>query len=94
MLGVGSGDVSSANGKCPTHQNCDQSVADQGNTGRALETAGIIVGGVGLAAVVGGLVWHFTEPTASGTAKGTAPGTQLTPVVAPGYAGLGLGGSF
>ncbi|HEY6458799.1 MAG TPA: hypothetical protein VIY73_01575, partial [Polyangiaceae bacterium] len=87
MLGVGSGDVSSADKTCPSHVNCDPSVASKGNTGRTLETAGVVVGGVGIAAVVGGLVWHFTEhPQASGTA--------LAPVVAPGYAGLSLGGSF
>ncbi|HEY1696339.1 MAG TPA: hypothetical protein VGG39_29445 [Polyangiaceae bacterium] len=87
MLGVGSGDVSTANKACPSHVNCDSSVASNGNTGRTLETAGVVVGGVGIAAVVGGLVWHFTEhPQGSGTA--------LAPVVAPGYGGLSLGGSF
>jgi hypothetical protein len=94
MLGVGSGDVSSANTACPSHQNCAQDIANKGNTGRGLETAGVITGAVGVVAVGAGLIWHFTEPTTPRTGSAPAPGTQMTPVVAPGYAGLSLGGSF
>jgi hypothetical protein len=45
---------------------------------------------VGVAAVVGGLVWHFAERTTP--EAGTA--TRVTPVVTPGYAGVSLGGAF
>jgi tetratricopeptide (TPR) repeat protein len=90
LYAVGSGDVSTANNACPTRSGCAQSVADQGNNGRTLETVGVVVGAVGIAGVAGGLIWHFMEPTSSSG----SPSTGLTPVVAPGYAGLNLGGQF
>jgi hypothetical protein len=37
--------------------------------------------------VIGGLIWHFVEPTGSNK-------SALTPVVAPGYAGLAFGSQF
>jgi tetratricopeptide (TPR) repeat protein len=79
---VGAGKVSDAANKCPTRTNCDPSTADEGNNGRTLETVGGIAGGIGLAAVAGGLIWHFVEPTSPTT------GIIVTPSVAPGYAGL------
>jgi hypothetical protein len=88
LLGVGAGDISSAKSACGGgYANCSQSVANKGNTGNTLQTAGIVTGGIGLAAVVGGLIWHFAEPTSHTTG-------QLTPVVGPGYGGLAVGGSF
>jgi len=90
LYAVGNGDVNSAANACPSRVNCAQSVADQGNNGRTLDTVGIIVGAVGLAGVAGGLVWHFLEPTGSSASTGAS----LTPAVAPGYAGLNLGGKF
>jgi hypothetical protein len=92
LYGIGSGDVSTAEKTCLDHTKCnDANARNTGNSGRSLETAGVVVGGVGLAAVVGGLVWHFAEPTSSGA---PTTGTRLTPVVAPGYAGVAAGGAF
>jgi hypothetical protein len=64
----------------------------ESQAGRAKDqpTIGIIVMVAGGAVAVGGLVWHFLEPT---TPKETAK-TRLSPMVAPGLAGLSLGGSF
>lgn len=91
LFAVGAGDISTAEQKCPVHNNCnDSSVQSTGNTGRTLETVGVVAGSVGVAAVVGGLLWHFMEPTSGSSTAGTT----VTPVVAPGYAGLGLGGRF
>jgi tetrahydromethanopterin S-methyltransferase subunit D len=90
LYAVGNGDVNSAANACPSRVNCAQSVADQGNNGRTLDTVGVIVGAVGLAGVAGGLVWHFLEPTGSSASTGAS----LTPAVAPGYAGLNFGGKF
>jgi hypothetical protein len=89
MFAVGAGDISSAENSCPTHSGCPQSVADQGNTGRTLEGVGVAAGAVGLAGIAGGLVWHFVEQTG-------APdrGAHVSPVVAPGYAGVSLGAKF
>jgi len=89
---IGSGDVTSAQNACPNRTGCAQSIADQGNNGRTLETVGGIVGGVGVAAAVGGLLWHFLEPTTSSSSS--TGGAGVTPVVTPGYAGVSLGGRF
>jgi len=92
LLAVGSGDVSNANKSCPSHQSCAQGVADQGNRGRGLETAGVVVGIAGVAGVAGGLLWHFVD--AKSRAGASADGPYLRPVVAPSFAGAALGGSF
>jgi hypothetical protein len=93
---VGSGKVSSAESSCPNHKCPDgpsaQSNADKGNSGRSLETVGVIVGGVGLGAVAGGLLWHFLEPTGGDTSTVGKP--IVAPQVGPGYAGVGVGGRF
>jgi hypothetical protein len=93
LLGVGSGKVSTANNACPSHELCPQSVADAGNTGRAMETVGIIGGIAGIVGVGAGLVWHFTEAPAAPAASASR-GTYVSPVVVPGFAGMSLGGSF
>jgi hypothetical protein len=91
LFAVGAGDISTAEKTCPVHNQCnDPNAQSTGNTGRTLETVGVVVGPVGVAAVAGGLIWHFREnPGAPSTT-----GATVTPVVAPGYAGLGLGGRF
>jgi hypothetical protein len=91
LFAVGAGDISTAEKTCPVHGNCnDPNAQSTGNTGRTLETVSVIVGPVGIAAVVGGLIWHFRE----GSGSSSTGGATVTPVVAPGYAGLGLGGHF
>lgn len=90
LYAVGSSDVSTAQNQCPSRSNCPKSVADQGNSGRTFEAVGGVLGGVGLAAVAGGLAWHFLERTS----PAPAPATHVSPVVAPGYAGLAVGGAF
>jgi tetratricopeptide (TPR) repeat protein len=91
LFAVGAGDISTAEQKCPIHNQCnDPNAQSTGNTGRTLETVGVVVGPLGVAAVVGGLIWHFREnPGAPSTT-----GATVTPVLAPGYAGVGLGGRF
>ncbi len=91
LFAVGAGDISTAEQKCPVHNNCnDPNAQSTGNSGRTLETVGVVAGAVGVAAVAGGLLWHFLEtPGAPSTT-----GATVTPVVAPGYAGVGLGGRF
>jgi hypothetical protein len=46
-----------ANGKCPNWSCPQQSVVDEGNAGRTEIIAGTVVIGVGVAAVVGAVVW-------------------------------------
>ena len=101
MLGVGQNEViqsrtESTGGPCL--KNTDGSYTcktppdmktrgQQNQDGVTLSNVGIIVGSVGLAAVIGGLIWHFVEPT--GPKK-----VSLVPSFAPGYAGVALGGRF
>ena len=96
LYAVGGPQISDAEKTCGTqHNNCPPGAAganaiSEGNNGRTLETVGVIVGAVGVAGVAGGLLWHFLEPTSpSGAAS-----TTLSPVVAPGYAGVAVGGHF
>jgi hypothetical protein len=85
---VGAGKISSAEKLCPTHKNCPpQTDVNSGNEGRTFEIAGDVVGAVGLAAAAGGLIWHFVQAPSS--AKVAA-----SPIVAPGYAGVGVTGVF
>ena len=56
-------------------------------------TVGGVVMGIGGAVLVGGLLWHFLEPTGP-VEKSTALKPKLTPQVTPGFAGVSLGGSF
>jgi hypothetical protein len=88
---IGAGDVSSAEANCPNHQCApgDTASVSKGNDGRTLEAAGGAVLGIGAAAVVGGLIWHFAEKP-----KPAAPAAFATPVVGPGYAGVGIRGQF
>jgi tetratricopeptide (TPR) repeat protein len=89
LMIVGAGEISSAETGCGvTHHNCaTKDDVNKGNNGRTHEIAGEVVGAVGLAAVAGGLIWHFVQ--APGGAKVTA-----SPSVAPGYAGVGIAGVF
>jgi tetratricopeptide (TPR) repeat protein len=92
-LVIGAGDVSNAQAACGANRQCPDTAAGnaavaKGNDGRSLETVGGVVGGVGLALAAGGLIWHFTQGPA------TPAAATFTPIVAPGYAGVGIGGAF
>ena len=101
MLGVGQSDVSQSRtelGGQPCPRNATTGAyecktgdakqrAQQNQDGVTLSNVGIIVGSVGVAAVIGGLIWHFVEPT--GPKK-----VSLMPTFAPGYAGVALGARF
>jgi len=51
---------------------------------------GGVITGVGGAIIVGGLVWHFLEPTGSKDAAKT----KVTPQVGDGYGGVAFTGRF
>jgi anti-sigma factor RsiW len=97
---VGANDVSSATTQCGgSTSSCKagsaaatQNAINQGNNGDNLEKVGSVVFWVGLAAAGGGVLWHFLEPTGSGS---SAPAHALvTPTVGPGYAGGSVVGTF
>ena len=94
LLIVGQGKISDSRQGCGvTTDNCPspptsadrRSLQSSGNT---LSAVGGVVGGVGVAAVAGGLIWHFTEST------GPETRARLRPDVRPGYAGLTVGAHF
>ncbi len=62
---------------------------DKNDSGTTKRTVGVILAGVGVAAIAGGLAWHFLEPRRSDGVK-----ASLSPGMAPGYAGLSMAGSF
>jgi hypothetical protein len=89
---IGQSNYADASNKCPNPLMCrSQNVADEGNNGITLRNAGLVVGGVGLAAAVGGIIWHFAETPSPQPATG---GLRLSPATGPNYAGLQLHGSF
>ncbi|WP_394834155.1 tetratricopeptide repeat protein [Pendulispora rubella] len=62
---------------------------DKNDSGTTKKTLGVVLVGVGAAAIAGGLVWHFVEPSLARSRK-----VHARPDVGPGYAGLSLGGAF
>ncbi len=98
LVGVGQGEVahsrqgcaSNPDGSlsCPSPNTSDgQDRKTLNSRGTTLSNVGLVVGGVGLAAVIGGLVWHFVEHTKPKAAA-------FAPVIGPGYAGLAFGSRF
>jgi tetratricopeptide (TPR) repeat protein len=85
-------DTPVGNQQKPSDEEARDLAARRETAGKALAQPkiglGIAIGGGVL--VAGGLLWHFLEPTGS---KETGK-TKLRPNLAPGYAGLTLGGSF
>jgi len=95
LLIVGQGKIASSKVGCTNGvANCDaqKTPAERqslNNSGTTLSNVGLVTGLVGVAAVGGGLAWHFLEPT------GAKPGAaKLIPEVSPNYAGLSLSGAF
>ena len=78
-----------------TESNADYS-NDQNNAGnhKSFQTLGTIFLVSGAAVAVGGLVWHFLEPTGPVTSTGLIKKPIVTPSVGPGYAAMSLGGTF
>ncbi|MEO8797430.1 MAG: hypothetical protein ABI551_06060 [Polyangiaceae bacterium] len=99
LFAIGENDISSASSLCQRAANggclngTDQLASDKQNQGNTLALAGGIVGGVGVVAVVGGLIWHFTEPTGPAPSASGAR-IDVRPDTRPGYAGLSVGGAF
>jgi hypothetical protein len=91
LYAVGAPKISTAVSECNGGRaKCAADVAQLGNTGRGLETAGGVVGGIGVAAAAAGLIWYFKSPRSTPSTAG-AP---LIPVVAPGYVGIAMSGSL
>ncbi len=87
LYAVGIPDVNAAVDACPTRSHCTAASADQGNRGRGLELAGGVVGGLGIAAVGGGLLWHFLAHS-----KDSSPAPTVS--LSPGAASVSFAGRF
>jgi len=94
LLGVGSGDVSTADGQCPDRQCRSQSAVDTGNRGRSLMNGGGILLGGGLVVAAAGVLWHFLEKPGNHDAAARATGPRVDALAGPGYAAISLRGSF
>lgn len=84
----GKSKVADAEALCPT-RTCSADIAEKGNSGRRQQTVGLIVGGVGLAAVAGSVVWGlmFNEPQ-------SAEQTAIAPQLGPDFAGVQIAKQF
>jgi hypothetical protein len=81
--------------QCPLRRQCPQEVTDQGNSARTQQKIGGVMIGVGGAAIVGGLIWHFASgPSSSAQTPRSGQRAALAPVIAPGFTGLSLAGRF
>ena len=101
---AGAKDVKDFEDKCPNHMcpnlmpgtaagtAAQNDLISQGNDARSKEKLGGIVAGVGGAAVIGGLIWYFAQPTKTEAASLLRP--RVSPAVTPGFAGLSLSGAF
>lgn len=74
----------------------EQSTREKAGTAKGLKTGGLVTVVGGAVLVAGGLVWHFLEPTGpvEKSAKSGSRRPNITPALAPGYAGLEIGGRF
>jgi tetratricopeptide (TPR) repeat protein len=73
---------------------CPDDEVDDANSARNRQTMGVVIAGIGGAAVVGGLIWYFVSPREPASAALSKPRTVMLPTVAPGFTGLSLSGSF
>jgi len=93
LYAVGHGEVATALNECDGKRSCPPSAPSgaisKGNNGRALEASAFGVGGAGLAVSAAGLIWHFLEKDQANTTS-----AWMSPVVAPGYTGVGMAGTF
>jgi hypothetical protein len=91
LLAVGSSKVSDSFSLCPNANCVDLSKKPQAmqlnSDGRGFQNAGIAIGLVGVAAVGGGLLWHFLEPTGPAKSASIKPELGASPL-GGGYAGL------
>ena len=79
----------------PTDAQKAQLPKDQATAGASVgqNKGGLITLICGIGILGGGLLWHFLEPTGPSTSTGSFK-PKVTPEVAPGYAGMSVGGSF
>jgi tetratricopeptide (TPR) repeat protein len=76
---------------------CTTEVERRGDDAVERQKMSAVIGFAGLAVAAGGLAWYFLSPREAGVEAAGQPKSQrvdLSPSLAPGYAGISLGGSF
>lgn len=81
-----------ARSRCPDNQCASQNDVAQSQDARSRANIGGVLLGMGAACAVTGAVLWWLAPSSS--SKAASPAAGLSPVVAPGYAGLGMNGGF
>jgi hypothetical protein len=85
---VAKNDAASAEESCGgERRGCPDSVTKKGNDAVEAQRLWTVVGGVGAAVAVGGLIWYFAQPEDDAAAR-------LTPVLGTEFAGLNYLGRF
>jgi hypothetical protein len=86
---VAKNDAASAEEQCGgDRRGCTDEVAQKGNDAVNDQRLWTIVGGVGAAVAVGGLIWYFAQPVDN------ADTSRLTPLIGTEFAGLNYQGRF
>jgi hypothetical protein len=93
-------DVSAAEEACPDRRDCPPDITDDGNSAVSRQNigGGLFIGGLAVAAA--GTVWYFLSPAEGAAARSAhrphvaRRTTTWSPAIAPGFAGLGVSGSF
>lgn len=95
FFATGMSKVNDAEKTCPTHEVCgDEATISLGNKGRDQVLVGGVLMTAGAIAIGTGAVWYFLAPKKGSASAPTEGPVSLRPAVAPGFAGLSLGGSF
>lgn len=98
MIGVGAAKISDSFKGCTSvgaTYDCgsaqrNAAAQSANNSGHTVQNVGIAFAVLGAAAIAGGLVWHFLEPTGSAAQARI----RFLPAIGPAYAGLAAGGTF
>lgn len=68
-------------------------IASKANGAQNRRVVGGVLAGVGAAALIGGVIWYFVQPSEAETV-GSLRKPRVTPAVTPGFAGVALSGAF
>jgi hypothetical protein len=82
--------------ECPTMDTCSKEVTKQANDAVDRQQLWGVVGGIGLAVAVGGVIYYFVQkPQApANQAHARRPRTDVSPALGQGFAGVSISGSF
>jgi hypothetical protein len=96
LVAVGEDQIAEADAACPAHQSCPPEIADSGNEGRTMRTAGAVLSPVGSALGITGMILGIVAlATDNGSAAPGQPSALFARTAITGHGqGLSLGGTF